>query len=96
MKLCYVAVVLPSVKTMNCGPYPVVAHYIRMIDAILIGRFQKWHICSSINGSLGSSRMRGSGPAPVFRDHQWVVGAAPVYGLQRRFQQEVGCKLAPP
>lgn len=33
--------------------------------------------------------MRGSGPAPVFRDHRKVVGAAPIYGLQRRFKQEV-------
>ena len=26
---------------------------ILLIDAILIGRFQEWLICSSINGSLG-------------------------------------------
>ena len=43
---------------------------ILLIDAILIGRFQEWLICSSINGSLGSSRMRDSGLAPVIRDHR--------------------------
>ena len=47
-----------------------VINNILLIDAILIGRFQKWHICSSINGSLGSSRMRGSRRAPVIRDHR--------------------------
>lgn len=61
------------------------------IDAVLIRRFQKWRTFSSRNGSLGPSRMQDSGPAPVFRDYRWVVGAAPVYALRRRFQHEVTC-----